>query len=109
MRSTRFGAEHAVQSLRWVKNRVQFWRELARRRRERGAFRLISDPMKRLDNWLEQCVIAPPETRFRIVVVQPGLFRSALRQGTAANVLLSSCRNSSEAAAAEFSVFCSSQ
>jgi superfamily II DNA or RNA helicase len=98
-------AGQALRSLRWALNRSNFWRDVLKRRKTRKAFKIIqngADP----DGLFARAAHTAPETRFQVCVVQPGLKRSALRQGTAANVLLSSCKNSADSAGVQFLVFC---
>ena len=97
----------AQRSMRWVLNRAAFWREVARRLRERPSFQIRRDPMQDAAERFQVYAEAAPVTDFRIAVAQPGLYRTALRQGTAANQLLTSCKASADAAGAQFSFICS--
>jgi superfamily II DNA or RNA helicase len=97
----------AIRSMRWVARRAMFWADMLRRFRDRDSFNVIRDPNGDIEQLLERWAQAAPATTFWIGIVQPGLLYGALRQGTSANILLSSCHNSASSAGAEFKVFCS--
>ncbi len=99
----------AQRSMRWVLNRSLFWTEVRRRHLERQAFQIKADPLNDAEKRFEEYALAAPPTHFNVLIAQPGLFATALRVGTAPNVLLSSCKASADAAGAAFTVLCSAR
>lgn len=76
----------AVRSARWTDTKA-FWQELRRRFHDRAALRVERGDPEELEALLDQWADAPPETRFSILVVQPGLEVERLTSNARVNAL----------------------